>query len=269
MNNLVIRALAGFVFSVLVICSAWLGPLALGLLFLIFSTIGLYEFYSLNREKQHLKSFKWTGLAFGVIIYLLLCFLFNGFMDAKYLWLIAVLGVTMLCLQLVKLEASMIANVAVTWFGWIYVILPFALINLLANITGEFSYELPVGFFLILWANDSGAYLIGKYVGRTKLYEKVSPNKTWEGLFGGIVFAFATAYILSQYFISIPWNQWIMISLIISIFGNLGDLFESQLKRTMGVKDSGNIIPGHGGVLDRFDGLLFSLPIVLFYLSFC
>ncbi len=268
MNNLTIRFIAGFVFSGLVIGSALLGTVVLGIVFLVFSTVGLYEFYTLCSLKQHTKPRKWSGLMLGIAAYLLLFFYYNGYLDPSITWLLAAIAFIFFCSELIRLDQNIMTDLSATIMGWVYVIFPFALVNKLANITGEFNYELPIGFFLILWANDSGAYFIGKFLGKTKLYEKVSPNKTWEGLFGGIVFAFVVAYFVSNYFHSVTLQVWIIISLIISIFGNLGDLFESQFKRSVGAKDSGNFIPGHGGVLDRFDGLLIALPITVCYLVF-
>jgi phosphatidate cytidylyltransferase len=127
---------------------------------------------------------------------------------------------------------------------------------------------LPIGFFFILWANDTAAYFVGRFLGKNKLYEKVSPNKTWEGLFGGVAFAIFFGWLFAKYVDVLPSSQWMWIAAIIAVFGNLGDLFESHLKRSYGVKDSGKIIPGHGGVLDRFDGLLLALPLVIFYIKF-
>lgn len=266
MNNLVIRSIAGIIFSVVVICSALLGELALGILFLVFSTIGLYEFYAITSEGTRNPTVKWLGLLMGIALYLVLFFVFTDVIEARYLWIFAALFSIICCSILLQIEQRQMQNLAFTVMGLIYVVVPFALVNLLAHIDGTFNYEWPVGFFLILWANDSGAYFVGKFLGKTKLYERVSPNKTWEGLFGGIAFAFAVAWGLSILFASVPLHQWLVVSLIISIFGNLGDLFESMLKRRFNVKDSGSIMPGHGGALDRFDGLLLAMPVVICYL---
>ncbi|MFM9983986.1 MAG: phosphatidate cytidylyltransferase [Flavobacteriales bacterium] len=266
MNNLVIRSIAGIIFSVVVICSALLGELALGILFLVFSSIGLYEFYTITSESSKNPEVKWIGLLLGIALYLVLFFVFTDVIEVKFLWIFPALLSVLFCALLLRIEQKQMEHLAFTLMGLIYVVFPFSLVNLLAHVDGQFNYEWPVGFFLILWANDTGAYITGKFLGKTKLYEKVSPNKTWEGLMGGIVFAFAVAWILSHYFISVPLNQWLVVSVIISIFGNLGDLFESMLKRRFNVKDSGSIMPGHGGALDRFDGLLMSMPVVICYL---
>ena len=121
---------------------------------------------------------------------------------------------------------------------------------------------------ILLWANDTGAYLVGMKFGRNKLFERHSPKKTWEGFIGGIVIGAAAAVIISYYFKDLPWNQWVSVAILISCFGTLGDLVESMFKRSINVKDSGGILPGHGGLLDRFDGLLIAAPIVYTYLYF-
>jgi phosphatidate cytidylyltransferase len=120
----------------------------------------------------------------------------------------------------------------------------------------------------MLWANDTGAYLVGSKLGRTKLFERHSPKKTWEGLIGGIIITGIAAYIISIYFTELTVDQWIWIGLLISCFGTTGDLIESMFKRSIDVKDSGGILPGHGGLLDRFDGLLLAAPVVYAYLYF-
>jgi phosphatidate cytidylyltransferase len=124
-----------------------------------------------------------------------------------------------------------------------------------------------MGFLIILWSNDTGAYLSGRALGRTKLFERISPNKTWEGFIGGVLLAMGVAFGLSYWFGTLTKLEWVMIAAIIGIFGTLGDLVESMLKRSLGIKDSGSILPGHGGFLDRFDGLLIAAPLVYILLT--
>ena len=138
----------------------------------------------------------------------------------------------------------------------------------LANVTGSFDYQAPLGFFVILWINDSGAYFSGRAFGKHKLYPAISPNKTWEGLIGGMLLSLIAGAVISHWFDSLSLSQWLVVSAIIAVLANVGDLFESHLKRIAGVKDSGQLIPGHGGSLDRFDGLLIALPVVYVYLHF-
>ncbi|RYE18344.1 MAG: phosphatidate cytidylyltransferase, partial [Sphingobacteriaceae bacterium] len=157
-------------------------------------------------------------------------------------------------------------QIAFTFLGLIYTLLPFVFFMAMAFLQKTFDYHLPLGFILLLWTNDTFAYLFGKQFGRNKLFERHSPKKTWEGLFGGILAAIIVAFIISRYFTQISTFHWIVVSLIISIFGTMSDLVESMLKRSINIKDSGSILPGHGGFLDRFDGLLLAAPLVFIYL---
>jgi phosphatidate cytidylyltransferase len=155
-----------------------------------------------------------------------------------------------------------------------YIALPFSLINVLAfNATNEgfvaFNTLLPLSIFIFLWVNDSGAYCVGSLIGRHKLFPRISPGKSWEGSVGGAVFVLAAAYAISyfldqQQMLSMP--AWLGLGLVVVIFGTWGDLVESLFKRTLGIKDSGNILPGHGGMLDRFDSSLLAIPAAVIYL---
>jgi phosphatidate cytidylyltransferase len=150
--------------------------------------------------------------------------------------------------------------------GIIYAIIPFTFFHALAYIGGSFNFHIPLAFLIMLWANDTGAYLSGYFFGRTKLFERHSPKKTWEGFIGGVLIAAVAAYILSIYYHELSWDKWVIMAILIGCFGTLGDLVESMFKRSINIKDSGGILPGHGGLLDRFDGLLLSAPIVYGYL---
>ncbi|MCB0380058.1 MAG: CDP-archaeol synthase, partial [Flavobacteriales bacterium] len=162
-------------------------------------------------------------------------------------------------------------NVAYTIMPIFYVVLPFILLYHLGyynnhQFTNEFSYPIIWGYFFILWSNDTGAYLSGRFFGKHKLFERISPKKTWEGSIGGAVLSVVVAYVCSMYFEQLSVTDWIVVALITVVFGSLGDLVESMLKRSLNIKDSGNILPGHGGILDRFDGLFISIPFVYAYL---
>jgi phosphatidate cytidylyltransferase len=155
-----------------------------------------------------------------------------------------------------------------------YIALPFSLINVLAfNATSEgyvaFNTLLPLSIFIFLWVNDSGAYCVGSLLGRHKLFPRISPGKSWEGSIGGAVFVLAAAYAIS-YFLDtdqmLAMPVWLGLGLVVVVFGTWGDLVESLFKRTLGIKDSGNILPGHGGMLDRFDSSLLAIPAAVIYL---
>jgi phosphatidate cytidylyltransferase len=168
-----------------------------------------------------------------------------------------------------KFERKPFTNIAFTFLGIFYIAIPFALLNIVAFDNGVYNYEIIVGCLLILWASDTGAYFAGTFLGKRKLFERISPKKTWEGFFGGALLALLFAYGLSNFFHSFTMLQWFIVGVIIVIGGTFGDLIESLLKRSIEIKDSSNALPGHGGFLDRFDGLLISVPFIAAYLEIC
>jgi phosphatidate cytidylyltransferase len=139
--------------------------------------------------------------------------------------------------------------------------------SLLPHNQPMFSPGIIIGFFLLIWANDTGAYLAGVSFGRHKLFERISPKKSWEGFFGGVVSAVTAAWFLSGWLGVVDRTHWIIIAVIVSVAGTYGDLVESMLKRSTGIKDSGSIMPGHGGFLDRFDSAIISFPLVYLFIS--
>ena len=130
-----------------------------------------------------------------------------------------------------------------------------------------FTPNIVAGMLFLTWANDSFAYIIGSKIGKTPFFLRISPKKTWEGTIGGAVMCLLTSAIIAQFFTQLSLTNWVIIGAIIAVFGTIGDLVESLLKRSVGVKDSGSFMPGHGGFLDRFDAFIFCIPFVYFYLS--
>ena len=141
------------------------------------------------------------------------------------------------------------------------------MLPILGFLKGYYSWQVIMGTMLLLWASDSGAYFAGKTFGRHKLFPRISPGKTWEGWFGGTLTAILVGYLISLYFHDLNLPQWLGIAIIVSVFGVLGDLIESLLKRSLQVKDSGTLIPGHGGILDRFDSLVLVVPFIVAFLK--
>jgi phosphatidate cytidylyltransferase len=149
----------------------------------------------------------------------------------------------------------------------VYIAIPFSLTNYLSVVDGKYTYQLLLPIFILIWANDTFAYLTGITIGRTKFFEKISPKKTWEGTIGGIIFTMVFGYFLNHYFPILTGKQWMLIAMVVSFFGIIGDLVESMLKRNLGIKDSGFFLPGHGGFLDRFDSFIFAVPFVYVVIS--
>jgi phosphatidate cytidylyltransferase len=170
-----------------------------------------------------------------------------------------------------KTERKPFTNIAFTFLGIFYIAMPFSLLNhaVFHETEGllQYNYEIILGSLLILWASDSGAYFAGTLFGKHRLFERISPKKSWEGFWGGAALATAMTYALSLYFQTLTIVDWLIIGLIIVVGGTFGDLVESLLKRSIEIKDSGDSLPGHGGFLDRFDGLLISAPFIVAYLE--
>ena len=256
------RVLSGALFVLVMVCSILFSPWTLKFIFLAFTIIGLFEFYTIVGIKKH----KWMTIIIGGILFILnnhlliRLHLFDPPLDG----LLLLFSSLFLLMELFDKEGSF-TNGALRIAGLLYIALPFSLTSQLEASPKSNSIIL-LGMFIILWANDTGAYLSGRAFGKHKLFERISPNKTIEGLIGGGVLALLAAVIVG-YLSIVPTDRFIVIAIIIFIFANLGDLVESMLKRNNGVKDSGSIMPGHGGILDRFDGLLLSIPIVYLYLQ--
>jgi len=175
-------------------------------------------------------------------------------------------------IELFRKNDTPFVNVAYTLLGVLYIVLPFAMLFHLGFYTNNsfsehYSYQIILGIFILLWTNDTGAYLSGRFFGKHKLFERISPKKTWEGAIGGGILALIVAYVISIYFTNLTLTDWIITGALIVVFGDLGDLIESMLKRSFGIKDSGKLLPGHGGILDRFDALLLAVPFVYSYLQ--
>jgi len=197
---------------------------------------------------------------------------------ARYFLLMLPVTLLVMIIELYRKEEKPFDSLAHTFFAVIYIAIPFSMFpfsafsktglsSLLPHGSMLFSPGLVVGFFLILWANDTGAYITGVLLGHHRLMERISPKKSWEGFFGGAIVAVLAAWLLSQWLGVVGNTGWIIIAVIISCAGTFGDLIESMLKRSMGVKDSGTIMPGHGGFLDRFDSAVLSFPVVFLFIS--
>jgi len=275
LKEILVRAATGLVFITVLIGAIVWNKYSVAALFFVVSMIGLLEFFKLM-EKGGFKPKKTAGVIVGGLVYLIISlYSITTEITFAYLLFIFPLLVLLVVLELFRKSEYPVTNFAFSVMGIIYVVIPLSMLNFFVaydnasyyqtvEIEG-YKYLLLLAFFVIQWANDTGAYVTGKAFGKHKLFERISPNKTWEGAVGGGVFALIAGFIFA-YTTDSNILHWLIISLLIVVFGTLGDLTESQIKRSVGVKDSGKILPGHGGVLDRFDGVLFSAPIVLTYL---
>jgi phosphatidate cytidylyltransferase len=264
-----IRAITGFFFIIVMLGSVLLDHYVFGAFYLLLSSFALWEFYGLVK-KAGIKPNIQTGLLNGAMIYVVFALISAPSQNDyhKLLFLLPVTLISIFIQELFKKNDAPFTNIGYTYLGLIFTIVPFTFFHGLAYVMGTFNFHFPMAFLLMLWANDTGAYLVGSKLGKTKLFERHSPKKTWEGLIGGILITALAGYIISLYYTELPLQHWIWIGVIISCFGTTGDLIESMFKRSIDVKDSGGILPGHGGLLDRFDGLLIAAPIVYAYLYF-
>ena len=275
-KNFVTRTLAGAVLvAVIIAATAW-SPISFGVLFMLISLLATQELMKLLTNKT-------TYLGGVSALLFLAIYAEHAMMFSERMIVIVwvVYGMSLLAAMIGQLWNTK-TNPVEAWmhiaYSQIYVAVPFALINMIAFFRGQFTPVLVLSMLVFIWVNDSFAYLTGSLFGRHRLFERVSPKKSWEGFIGGNLFALAAAYLmsildqpLSNLLVghdgaSLELWQWLVFAQIVVVFGTLGDLVESLLKRTLGVKDSGVAIPGHGGWLDRFDSLIFAAPVVASYL---
>lgn len=253
--------------SAMIIAGVAFGPWSYFAIFLVITFFTLREFYQLSGLDGMVPQ-KTFGIIVGVLIFAASFFIEFRHISYRYYFLIFPMMSFVYLIKLYKKEEKKpFTNIAYTFLGLFYVAVPFALLNIAAFENGTYNYEIMLGCLLILWANDTGAYFAGIRFGKTKLFERISPKKSWEGAFGGAALGLLFAYFLSGYFTSLAVWQWMCIGIIIVVCGDYGDLVESQLKRSIEIKDSGNALPGHGGFLDRFDGLLISAPFIVAFLE--
>ncbi|MCA5006598.1 phosphatidate cytidylyltransferase [Sphingobacterium bovistauri] len=259
------RAITGLFFIIVLIGALLLGEVVFTIFFSLVGIGALYEFYGIAKSEDN-KPNVILGMLTAIVLAVLVSLHFVGVIPFKYVWVFIPFFSFIFIASLYQKSKLPFNDIAYTILGIIYACIPFLFFVALGFISGSFNHYIPLGFLIILWANDTGAYLSGRSFGKHKLFERISPNKTWEGFVGGVLFAMLIALNLEQYFGSLQKWEWVTMAAIIGVFGTLGDLVESMLKRSLGVKDSGNILPGHGGLLDRFDGLLIAAPLVFLFL---
>lgn len=263
------RTYTAIIFLILVLLSILINKYFFGILFLVFTIISLTEFYLLT-EKRGFKPQKLYGTISGALIFIISFLYTDGTIGEKWFLLFIPLFIFLIISELYRKEEQLFRYIAFTTFGIIYIVFPFSFLNyLIINplTNNEFSHVFILSFFALIWINDTGAYIVGSNFGKHKLFERISPKKTWEGTIGGVLMTIILAFVLSLFFKELTLFQWIIFAVIIAVFGTYGDLSESMLKRRAGVKDSGNILPGHGGLLDRFDSVFLASPIIFVYLK--
>lgn len=271
-NNFIQRAITGGIFVILLVGCTLYSPLSFGILFTLISALSVHEFAYLINSKGKVRINKTITALGGAYLFLALMGFCTSASDARiflpYLALLLYLMITELYLK----RDNPLENWAFSMLSQLYIALPFALLNVLAYHnsieTSSVTYNpiLPLSIFVFIWLNDTGAYCVGSLIGKHRLFERISPKKSWEGSIGGGILSIASSFIFAHYFPFLNMTQWAGLALTVVVFGTWGDLTESLMKRQLGIKDSGTILPGHGGMLDRFDSALMAIPASVVYL---
>lgn len=266
-SNLTQRIITGLLGSAVVIAGICYSEWAYFALFFILCLFAMREFYVLA-DLDGMVPQRIFGIFCGLFIYTLSFFIERHTLPIQYYILIFPL---VSCVYMIKLykksERKPFSNIAYTFLGIFYVAVPISLLNSAVFDDGVYKFQIIFGCLFILWASDTGAYFAGTFFGKRKLFERISPKKSWEGFFGGAALALIFAYGIAQFFDTLSLVQWMTVGVIIIVGGTFGDLVESLLKRSIEIKDSGTALPGHGGFLDRFDGLFISAPFIVAYLE--
>lgn len=268
MTNFTQRILTGSLFIIAMLVPIGFGPYSSTLLFLVISLLSLHEFYSII-QSESCQPNRPAGYLAALCLY--------GGMNAPHLFPAlpeALKGATLaypafalvLIAELYRKKSAPFTNIGYTILGALYTVLPFSLLNDLSFLNGSYDRGILLGYFFLLWSSDSFAYVFGNLMGKTRLFERISPKKSWEGSIGGGLTTLVIAWLISRYQQQFGCYEWLGMAVIIIVTGTLGDLVESLLKRSLHVKDSGGILPGHGGLLDRFDALLISVPFLWAFL---
>ena len=276
MKNFIVRTITA-VFFVAAIVTSFLNPRAMTLLFSIVTGMTIWEFATLVNERPFITINRFICTVSGVYLFLAMTGYNSGMTPATVFIPYLVSIIYLMVAELYLKAKDPVNNWAYTMFSQLYIALPFSLLNVLAYRSNsyeiQYTYLMPLSVFAFLWVNDAGAYICGSLLGRHKLFPRISPGKSWEGSIGGgllvIIVAleiwhFTTLYDVND--LGLNAYEWAGLGLVVVIFGTWGDLIESLFKRTLGIKDSVNILPGHGGMLDRFDSTLMAVPASVVYL---
>lgn len=272
-NNFIQRAITGVLFVIVLVGCILYNPLSFGILFALICALSVHEFAQLANNSGEVSVNKTITSLGGAYLFLALMSYCTQQSSGSRVFLpyLALLLYLMIA-ELYLKKKNPIGNWAFSMLSQLYVALPFALLNVLAfhnsPETSSVSYNpiLPLSIFVFIWLSDTGAYCVGSLIGKHRLFERISPKKSWEGSIGGAFFSIASSFVFAHFFPFMSAGQWAGLALTVVIFGTWGDLTESLMKRQLGIKDSGNILPGHGGMLDRFDSALMAIPAAVVYL---
>ena len=272
MKNLIIRALTGIIFVVVLVSAICIHPIFFLILFCIITGLTLWEFGGLVKHYENANLQRAVNVLGGVYLFIATFVYTNGLTDGKiFLPYLLFIMLTMIA-ELYYKAPNPINNWAFTLFAQVYCAGSFSMLNFIGaepGTPGVMSYTplFIMAIFIFVWLDDTGAYLVGSLIGKRKLFERISPKKSWEGFFGGLILVLASSQAFAWFAPEISQMNWLGLAATVVLFGTWGDLIESLLKRTLGVKDSGNVLPGHGGMLDRFDSVMLAVPASYIYID--
>ena len=277
LTNMIVRAFTGVLF-VTIMVTCFFQPIAMVFLFALITCLSLWEYSGLVNNIEDVTINRFISTVAGVYLFLAISAVNSGFVQTNAVFMPYLLTIIYLFVsELYTKNKNAVHDLSYTMLGQMYVALPLSMINVLAFRTAtdgniHFYYLLPLSVFIFLWTSDTGAYCVGSLFGKHKLFPRISPAKSWEGSIGGgtlVLFAACLVSILDQSYGNLSGLntlQWLGLGLVVTISGTWGDLVESLIKRTLGIKDSGTILPGHGGMLDRFDSSLLAIPASAVYI---
>lgn len=273
--NIVVRILAGAVFVGLLLAGMLINEYTFLIIFSVITVLSLYEFYGLVEKVAKVPVIRIWNILGGFFLFMG-SFYYCAFSTSIIAFVPYIAYLLLLFIsELYFKRDNPIRSLAYSILGQVYIVMPFALTNYLvfAYELGSYRFVYILALLVFIWVNDSFAYLTGMAFGKHRLFERISPKKSWEGFLGGAAVSIASSLIFAHFFPNLSIPAWLGFAAVTVVFGTWGDLFESLVKRTLGVKDSGNMIPGHGGILDRFDSTILAIPAVFVYLvllsAFC
>ena len=277
LTNMIVRAFTGVLF-VTIMVTCFFHPIAMGFLFALITCLSLWEYSGLVNNIEDVTINRFISTVAGVYLFLAISAVNSGFVQTNAVFMPYLLTIIYLFVsELYTKNKNAVHDLSYTMLGQMYVALPLSMINVLAFRTAtdgniHFYYLLPLSVFIFLWTSDTGAYCVGSLFGKHKLFPRISPAKSWEGSIGGGVLVLVAAFLVSLLdqnhgnLSGLNTLQWLGLGLVVTISGTWGALVESLIKRTLGIKDSGTILPGHGGMLDRFDSSLLAIPASAVYI---
>ncbi|GHV56827.1 phosphatidate cytidylyltransferase [Bacteroidia bacterium] len=272
MKNLLLRTLTGFVYVIVIVAGIMCNRLTFLILFSAVTVFCLWEFYSLLNSRKRMRINRWYNSLGGLLLFVSTYLYASGVTSLIIFLTYLAYAVIVFISELYEKHPDPITHCAYIFLGQCYIALPIALLNGIVfpvddGFLTEYQPIFVMALFVFLWMNDTGAYLTGSWLGKHRLFERISPKKSWEGFFGGLLFAIASSFVFAHFKPEILYYHWMVLAIAVAVFGTWGDLVESLIKRTLDVKDSGKTLPGHGGFLDRFDSLLLAVYALLFYVQ--